>query len=119
MSFAKAIHPHVDHELSLSRVAMLDGDPQRAFRHLERAHVLGQASPMIHLKTHHAMWMWAIQQRDPKEFVGQTLRMVASVAQVVTRFYPPGNTGGANVHPLREMPIPDDLQAILDQVESA
>ena len=116
MSFAKAMHPHVDHELSLSRVAMMAGDPERAFHHLERAHVLGQPSPMLHLRTHHAMWLWAFSQRDLKEFVGQTLRMVASVLQVVTRFYPPGNTGGTNVHPLREMPIPEDLQAILDQV---
>ena len=52
-------------------------------------------------------------RRDLREVVGQIPRIFA--AALFSRVWVPiGNTGGANVPAMRPMPIPPDLQAILD-----
>ena len=55
----------------------------------------------------------AWQRRDLREIPGQLTRIVA--AALFSRLWVPvGNTGGANVSAMRPMPVPPDLQAILD-----
>jgi hypothetical protein len=54
------------------------------------------------------------QRRDGREVFGQLTRIVA--AALFSRLWVPvGNTGGANVSAVKPMPVPPDLQAILDQ----
>ena len=43
-NFGRNIGPHVDAELAAASAAQAQGRPAVAFTHLERAHVLGQAS---------------------------------------------------------------------------
>ena len=49
-----------------------------------------------------------------REIVGQLVRLVVAAPGTWTGRYPVGNTGGANVSALKPMPIPDDLQAVLN-----
>jgi hypothetical protein len=84
------------------------------WRHLERAHVLSQPMAVAHVRTHVAMLGYGLRRRDGHEIVGQLLRLVVAAPGTWTGRYPIGNTGGANVSAVKPMPIPDDLQAVLN-----
>jgi hypothetical protein len=116
MSFAARIRPAVDRELAQARRA---GDRALAFRHLERAHVLGQASTREHVRVHWRMLRWALRERDTREAVGQVMRIVGAVTKTALGWVPVGNTGGANVSPFRPMPISPDLAAEIRQAQQA
>lgn len=89
------------------------GDLDVVFHHLESAHILGQRSTRLHLQSHAGMLGVAWQRRDCREISRQLLRIVA--AALFSRLWVPvGNTGGANVSAMRPMPVPPDLQTILD-----
>ena len=109
-SFAVNIRPHVDAEL---RAAVLD--PPNEFAHLERAHVLGQASTREHVRVHWRMLRWAWRHRDAREFAGQLLRIVGAATKTFIGLVPAGNTGGANVSAVRPMPLDPELAAIIDR----
>ncbi|HEU5136874.1 MAG TPA: DUF3703 domain-containing protein [Steroidobacteraceae bacterium] len=107
-SFARNIRPHVDAEL---RAAQLDAEHE--FAHLERAHVLGQASTREHVRVHWQMLMWAWRHRDAHEFFGQLFRIAGAATKTFIGLVPAGNTGGANVSPVRPMPLDPELAAII------
>lgn len=108
--FTARIQPAVQRELEAARVApMLD-----AFSYLERAHVLGQSSTRLHVRVHWHMLVWGLRQRSAREVAGQALRIAGAVLLTPFGLVPAGNTGGANVSPLKPMPIPLDLQGALD-----
>jgi Protein of unknown function (DUF3703) len=113
--FSHNIKPAVTAELEQARV-LEPTDPTGAFRHLERAHVLGQATTNHHVRTHVAMLQWAVRQRAHRESLGQVIRIIGAAAKTAIGLVPEGNTGGANVSPLRRLPIPDDLR---HHIESA
>lgn len=112
--FAHRIRADVQRELDAARQAEAGGDPHAAFRHLERAHVLGQASTIEHLRVHWRMFTWGLRQRKPREVAGQVWRLVGAALVTGIGWLPEGNTGGANVSGLRPMPVPDDLQRLID-----
>ncbi len=107
--FRSRIRPQVDAELSTSRSAELDGKWAAAFRHLERAHVLGQASTIEHTRVHARMFAWALRHRNLREAAAQTLRMAGAATKTPFGLVPFGNTGGADVSPFRSLPVPQDL----------
>jgi hypothetical protein len=89
------------------------GDLDEAFRHFERAHVLGQRRTLLHLRAHRALLGIGVARRDVREIAGQLSRMLAAL--LFSRIWVPlGNTGGANVSAFARLPVPADLQAILD-----
>lgn len=101
------------HEWQAAKNARKAGELDRAFAHLERAHILGQRHTWLHVRSHVGMLGIAWQRRDVREIVGQLTRIVAAAA--FSRIWiPEGNTGGANVSATQPMAIPDDLRAILD-----
>jgi hypothetical protein len=112
-SFAVNIRPHVDAEL---RAAALD--PANEFAHLERAHVLGQASTREHVRVHWRMLRWAWRHRDARECAGQLLRIVGAATKTFIGLVPAGNTGGANVSAVRPMPLDPELAAIIDRART-
>lgn len=114
-SFVEAIGPYVDAELSAAVLAESEGDPAEAFRHLERAHVLGQASTRQHVRVHWHMLRWGWRQRSVSECLGQIKRIAGAATLTVLRLVPAGNTGGSNVSAVRSMPVPADLAAIIRQ----
>ena len=110
MDFARRIRPHVDVELGH---AARHDDPAASFAHLERAHVLGQASTREHVRVHWHMLRWGWRRRDLREVLGQLLRIAGAASKTAIGLVPAGNTGGANVSPFRRMPLAPDLEAIL------
>lgn len=105
-----------DSEMQLARECFSRRELERAFHHLERAHILGQRHTWRHMESH--LWMlrvgWA--ERSVKEIVGQLLRIPAAL--LFSRIWVPvGNTGGANVSAFRPMPVPEDLAVILRDPE--
>jgi pimeloyl-ACP methyl ester carboxylesterase len=111
--FARLIRPHVETELKTAALFETAGDPAMAFRHLERAHVLGQGSTVEHVRVHAHMLAWGLRHGDGREVLGQMVRIAGAVTKTVLGAVPRGNTGGARVSPLRPMTIPTDLAATL------
>ena len=105
---------HIETELSLADSLVENGDFNLAFYHLERAHVLGQASTYQHTRIHWRMFKLAFKLRSPHEIWGQIIRIVGASTKTPFGIYPVGNTGGANVWFFKSMPVPEDLKKILD-----
>lgn len=101
-------------EMALARAAREKDDSAGEWNHLERAHILSQPMAMPHVQTHVAMIGSALRRRDAREIVGQLVRLVLAGPGSLSGRYPVGNTGGADVSAFAPMPIPADLQAILD-----
>ena len=112
-SFSQRIRPYVDRELSQARQREVQGDPGGAFVHLQRAHILGQASTREHVRTHVRMLLWGIRQRKSREVVGQALRIIGAATKTAFCLVPEGNTGGANISPFTRLPIPEDLAQLI------
>lgn len=104
----------ITRELALADTFVMSGDFHLAFYHLERAHVLGQASTYQHIRIHWRMLKLAIKQCSPREIWGQIVRIVGASTKTPFGIYPTGNTGGSNVWFFKSMLIPSDLQAIIE-----
>jgi hypothetical protein len=103
-------------ELEAARTASAKGCHETAFHHLERAHVLSQRHTAQHVYVHARMLRLGLFTRAWREVLGQASRVIA--ATLFSRVWVPiGNTGRANVSALRPMPVPADLQAILNASE--
>jgi len=113
-TFTQRIRSSVQVELDAAIGAEARGEKDLAFRYLERAHILGQASTIEHVRVHWHMFLWAIRHRELREVAGQVLRLIGASLVTGIGWLPEGNTGGANVSGFRPMPIPPDLQRILD-----
>ena len=112
--FARRIQPWVQLELDAAHLAEARAEPALAFRHLERAHVLGQAATTLHVRVHWRMLRWALRQREVGQAVGQLGRLAAAAVMTGIGWLPEGNTGGSDVSALRRMPIPPELQRVID-----
>lgn len=86
---------------------------QQSWRHLERAHILGQPYPFAHSYVHLKMLLFGIQTKNTKEIIGQIPRLLVGGVKSFVGNIPVGNTGGANVPPLQPMEIPEDLLNII------
>ena len=109
----KSLKPYFLKELSDFKTAMQHNDLQTAWRHLERAHVIGQAYPFEHSYVHWKMLLFGIRIKDGKEIIGQLPRLLVGGVKSFVGKIPVGNTGGANVPPLKSMEIPDELKRII------
>jgi hypothetical protein len=107
------LHERWAQERSAARAARQRTDAEAEWGHLERAHVLSQPMAGPHVRTHVAMLGYGLRHQDGHEIVGQLVRLVVAAPGTWTGRYPVGNTGGANVKARKQMPIPDDLQAVL------
>jgi hypothetical protein len=103
----------IEHELALAESLKAGGDFRSAFHHLERAHVLGQASTYQHTRIHWRMFQLAIKMNSHREIWGQVIRIIGASTKTPFGIYPKGNTGGANVWFFKKMPIPEDLEQII------
>ncbi|RKQ69336.1 uncharacterized protein DUF3703 [Litorimonas taeanensis] len=101
-------------EMTAARQAYENHAWKTAFYHLERAHILGQRYFWPHLQTHLWMFRFGLKRRDVKEITGQSLRILAVFPAALFNWVPEGNTGGANISAIKTLPIPTDLQKLLD-----
>ena len=115
--FSINIKPYVDAELSLAEQAQGSGNANLAFKHLENAHVLGQAATYFHVKVHWKMLLWGFRQRSAREVLGQIFRLVAAMTSTAIKRLPQGNTGGANVSPFKAMPLKPEHLAIIEKAK--
>ena len=112
-TFPLQIHPGIQAELAAAASAEARGHFTTAFRHLERAHVLGQPTTVEHVRVHWRMFRFAVRNRRAGEAFGQAWRLVAATLFTGMGLVPEGNTGGADVNGFRRMPLPEDLRQII------
>jgi hypothetical protein len=111
--YATRIRPHVEAELQAADDAERAGDAARAFTHLERAHVLGQASTALHVRAHWRMFVWGWRRGSLRECLGQLMRLAGAATKTAIGLVPSGNTGGSNVSPFKPLPVAPDLAALI------
>jgi Protein of unknown function (DUF3703) len=113
-AFAKQIRPYVQAELTAAAEAERQGYHHLAFRRMERAHVLSQGAVIEHVRVHGHMLGYALRHGLVREILGQIPRLLLAAPLSLVGLIPTGNTGGSNVSGLRPMPVPADLQQIID-----
>jgi hypothetical protein len=112
------LQPHYRAELVTYKHEMAKGNLPGAWRHLERAHILGQPWLVQHTQIHWLMLRFGIRIKNPREILGQLPRLLLGGVKSFVGMIPTGNTGGANVPPLKKMPIPSDLEDLLEHVKN-
>lgn len=113
MAMTPKLRGYFEEELRQSGVAERAGDLPRAWRHLERAHVLSQAHAGPHVRVHGCMFAFGWRRRSAHELLGQLARIVVAAPGSWLGRAPLGNTGGADVGIMTPMPIPEDLEVLL------
>jgi hypothetical protein len=113
----ESIKKSIDLEVETAKKAVANGDLDTAFRHLERAHILGQSITYEHTRVHILMLKIGWKRKDLREIFGQLFRIIGASTKTPIGIYPKGNTGGANVSPFKPMPISEDLKIILSQAK--
>lgn len=111
----KSLRPYYEDELTGYQQEFQNKNLQQAWIHLERAHVIGQAYPYEHSFVHWRMLVFGVKIKSLKEVIGQIPRLLVGGVKSFVGKIPVGNTGGANVPPLRPMPIAADIQQVFEQ----
>lgn len=101
-------------ELENYKSELVSNNLSVAWRHLERAHILGQPWPKEHTYVHWKMLKFGFRIKKTNEIIGQLPRLLVGGVKSFVGKIPVGNTGGANVPPLKPMEIPEDLKKILN-----
>jgi len=114
----KALKPFYREELQQAKSEFDKKHYQQSWRHLERAHILGQPYPYEHTEVHWKMLDFGIKIKNGKEIRGQIPRLVVGGVKSFVGKIPVGNTGGANVPPLKPMEIPEDLAAVINKTKT-
>jgi len=109
----QVVKAHYCRELDLYKTEFKRRNLTQAWRHLERAHILAQAWPREHVYAHWRMLRFGVFIKSPREVIGQIPRLLVGGVKSFVGKIPVGNTGGANVPPLRQMDIPEELDRIL------
>jgi len=103
------LKPYFETELKEFKVKFIQHDLQGAWHHLERAHVIGQAYPWPHTYVHWKMLQFGLSIKSWKEVVGQIPRLLVGGVKSFVGKIPVGNTGGANIPPLKPLPIDPEI----------
>jgi hypothetical protein len=111
----KALKPFYREELVQAKIAFDKKQYQQSWRHLERAHILGQPYPGAHTAVHWKMLKFGIKLKNGKEIIGQIPRLLVGGVKSFVGKIPTGNTGGANVPPLQPMEVPEDLLFMINR----
>ena len=101
-------------ELAQYRSCLRKRDLPQAWAHLERAHIIGQSYPLPHTYAHWLMLKFGLRIKNSREIIGQLPRLLVGGVKSFVGKIPVGNTGGANVPPLKTMPVPEDIQKIFN-----
>lgn len=108
-----SVKTHYRQELEIYKRDISNADFQHAWKQLERAHILGQPWFVQHTHVHWLMLKFGIKIKNKKEILGQLPRLLVGGIKSFVGKIPTGNTGGANVPPLRKMDIPEDLKNMM------
>ncbi|KIX22466.1 hypothetical protein SY27_01050 [Flavobacterium sp. 316] len=108
----KSLKPFFEIELENYKIEYASGNLEKAWNHLERAHIIGQKYPYSHSLVHWKMLVFGFKIKNGKEIVGQIPRLIFGGIKSFVGKIPVGNPGGANVPPLKPFPIEKELQNI-------
>jgi hypothetical protein len=106
--------PFYNEELTSYKINLNAKNYQLSWHHLERAHIIGQRYPLEHSSVHWKMLLFGVKIKNTKEVLGQIPRLLFGGVKSFVGNVPVGNTGGANVPPLKTMEIPEDIQKIIN-----
>jgi hypothetical protein len=109
----KKLVPYYQTELATAESHWRHNEFGKAWHHLERAHIIAQEYPYEHSYVHWKMLQFGIGIKSGKEISGQIPRLLLGGVKSFVGHVPTGNTGGANVPPLKKMEIPTDIKNIL------
>ncbi|MFT6638776.1 MAG: hypothetical protein ACJAYP_001362 [Flavobacterium sp.] len=107
------IIPYFEKEIIEYYICLENGSLDKAWYHLERAHIIGQKYPYEHSLVHWKMLLFGIKIKSLKEIIGQLPRLLVGGIKSFVGHVPLGNTGGSNVPPLKPMNVPPDIETIL------
>lgn len=110
-----SLKPFYYHELKEAAMKLRNNNFLGSWSHLERAHIIGQPYPYHHSLVHWKMLLFGIRMKDLKEIIGQIPRLIVGGVKSFVGEIPIGNTGGANVPPLRRMEIPQELKELIQK----
>lgn len=102
-----------DAEMAAAERLIRAGCLDRAMRHLERAHVLGQNHVMPHVRSHWAMFRIAVKRHSAADGLGQAIRIILGALGSAVGVVPTGNTGGTDISMFARLPIDDELAALI------
>lgn len=102
-----------DAEMAAAVHAYRRGRFDRAFGHLETAHVLGQRHVLPHVATHWWMLKIGLKRRSLRETAGQAMRIALGALGSAVGIVPTGNTGGTDIGMFRRLPVDRALQDLL------
>ena len=108
------LKPFYQNELKAFNDNLQQNNLKVAWYHLERAHIIGQKYPYEHTFVHWKMLQFGFKIKSTKEVFGQIPRLLIGGIKSFVGHIPVGNTGGANVPPLKPMQIPTDIQKIMN-----
>ena len=107
----KSAHERLKVEIACFESARKDKRDDLCLLHLGRAHIISQSmNSFEHLSIHFIMFCYACRKRDPKEVLGQLLRLLVTLPGHLFGKVPLGNTGWTTMKLTDERPIPDDLK---------
>ena len=109
------LKPFFRTELQNAGTAFAQNNLPQSWRHLERAHIIGQPYPYHHSLVHWNMLRFGIKTKNPHEITGQIARLLMGGVMSFVGKIPVGNTGGANVPGFQRMEIPEELLQIINQ----
>ena len=108
----KSLKPYFDSEIEKYYLALEGGNLNKAWNHLERAHIIGQRYPYNHSYAHWKMLQFGFKIKSGKEILGQIPRLIVGGVKSFVGKIPEGNPGGANVPPLKPFPIEQEIKEI-------
>jgi hypothetical protein len=103
-----------ENEMAAARACLAQQDLSTAQHHLERAHVIGQAHVLPHVRSHGLMLRLEWRRRRWAAVMGQALRIVLGAAGSAVGVVPTGNTGGSDINMFRRLPVAPELQRAID-----
>ncbi len=115
LSLPQSLKPFYQLELTKFQEEYDGGNLTEAWRHLERAHIIGQRYPWAHTSVHWKMLLFGFRIKSKQEIFGQIPRLLFGGVKSFVGKVPLGNPGGADVPPLRAFPIEPELQAIFNK----
>ncbi|MEP2024524.1 MAG: DUF3703 domain-containing protein [Reichenbachiella sp.] len=90
---------------------------EKAWHHLERAHIIGQRYPFQHTETHWKMLLLGFRTTNIKEILGQTIRLLLGAPFSLINKIPVGNIGSTKVSMIKSQEMPEDILKLFNQSE--
>lgn len=109
------LKPIFEKELSLYLASLNKNDVQKAWYHLERAHIIGQRYPYEHTLTHWNMLLLGWHTKRIKEVFGQIIRLLLGAPFSLINKIPVGNVGSSRVSMVKPQPMPRDIEVWLSE----